>query len=354
MEPLDITHEDDAGADIPEAPHVEIMFDALNDTVTGTEGMTPAQHYAAGVLSANGYRPATSVAGTEGFFGSVASGAKAVYDYIIKMFKSVWGFFFNRDGAAQAEAAKKEAKDSEQHFKDAVVSPSSEEAVNEALKKVSSTAAKLEDIPTGDQAALDKFMTEGKEALKSGTVAEKKAALKNLVNEMPKVNKKGQYSLKHTVENVVDLNKKFIALCQGADTKINGNIDADVTKLVHAIVGDVAKYLGHASKTVADLEKHTEIKSVAEAQAIHAQVQAEIAANKALVDTVKSHTSSLNNEIKFYESLAKEDAKGTHTSGHLTVLRGILTFSTNVAQYLKRSMKAQVVLSKTVNSVFGL
>lgn len=351
MEPLDITQEDDAGHDIPEAPHVEIMFDALNDTIAGNEGLTQAQHYALGVLSANGYRNVPAVAGNESFFGSISTGAKNAYDYIVKMFKSVWGFFFNRDAVKEADEAKNEIKQLDQELTDAV-GGKSDEQVQATLKKVANI--KPENVPGSYEAEFEKFLVGLRGVLhKEAAPGERLKTLKEFIGKAPHVNIKAQGNVKLAVEKVVDINKKFIALVTNADTEIKQGTDKNITKLAVAIVSDVAKFVPHANKTIADLSRHQAINDLNEAKQVHTQAQAEIEANRALALAIKSHTNALNEEIKFYEGLLEEDVKGTHTALHLTLLRGILTFSTNVAQYLKRSFAALVRLSKTVNAVFA-
>lgn len=352
MDLLDITHDDGAGDDIPDIDHVEIMFEAYKDTVAGNESLTEAQIYAAGVLSASGYRP--SVAGNEGFFDSVAGGAKTVYDYIVRMFKSVWSFFFNRDAARQADEAKKEAKEIEGELHTLSSGSASEEVTDKALHSVKAKAAHLQDIPTHDRASFDQFMTQAETAVKSGSVSDKKKAVANLLAAMPKVNISAQEKFRSAATILMNLNKKFVSLVMGANTEIKVGTDAEVKNLAVSIVSDVAKYVPRAIKSAADLEHHDKVATVSDATTLHHQIQTDIEANKQLVNSLKAHTGKLNQEIHFYESLQSEDVRGKHTSTHLEILHGILSFSTAIAQYLKRSMDAQLKLAKSVNAVFGV
>lgn len=103
-------NEEDMG--IAEPEHLETMFDALDDTFTnvdGTEGLTRAQHYAQAVLVGAGMvRP--QVAGNEGFFQTLGEGAKKIWEYIQKMFKSMWAFFFGKGSdTSKAKVEKAEA-----------------------------------------------------------------------------------------------------------------------------------------------------------------------------------------------------------------------------------------------------
>jgi hypothetical protein len=90
--------------------HLETIFVAMDDTmggVTGSEGfgLTRAQEYTYAVLGANdSLTRQQKVDGNESFFGSIGDGLKAVWEYVQKLFKSIWGFFFGKkEGGAQAE-----------------------------------------------------------------------------------------------------------------------------------------------------------------------------------------------------------------------------------------------------------
>ena len=80
--------------------HLETMFVAMDDTiggVTGSEGfgLTRAQHYAYAVLGASdGLTRQQKVDGNESFFGSIGDGLKAAWEYIKKLFNSIYSFFF--------------------------------------------------------------------------------------------------------------------------------------------------------------------------------------------------------------------------------------------------------------------
>lgn len=117
--------------------HIERSFDALLDTVTGNEGMslTNNQIYMRGVLETNRMIQ-RSVSGNEGFFSGIASAAKSMYDYIVKMFKSIINFFFGTGSKTE---------NVEQDIKTANTS------VNDATKKITNPPFKApNDQPTKD------------------------------------------------------------------------------------------------------------------------------------------------------------------------------------------------------------
>lgn len=98
---------------ISEPEHMELMFDALTDTVdgvTGSEGfgLSRAQQYAFAVLSAgDALTFQEKVAGNESFFSAVGDGLKAVWNYIMKMFSAIGAFFFGSSENSAEQKAKK-------------------------------------------------------------------------------------------------------------------------------------------------------------------------------------------------------------------------------------------------------
>lgn len=102
---------------LPDEHHVQAMIQAVEDTVEqqieGNEhlALTDFQVYAATVLSMNGVKGLNTVSGQEGFFSSIGDGLKAAWEYITKMFKSIWQFFFGKEAAKELDEAEKEIKE---------------------------------------------------------------------------------------------------------------------------------------------------------------------------------------------------------------------------------------------------
>lgn len=97
---------------VSDSGHVGMAFDALSaslDRINGIEGLSlvPAQVYVYSILEADGsLSRAERVAGNESFFGAIGNGLQAVWEFIAKIFKGIWNFFF---GSSDDTIAKKEA-----------------------------------------------------------------------------------------------------------------------------------------------------------------------------------------------------------------------------------------------------
>lgn len=358
MEPLDITNETGDQEGIPDSPHVEILFEALNETldnVGGNEGlpMTQAQHYAAGVLGATGVR---NVAGNESFFGSVANGAKAIYDYIVKMFKSVWGFFFNRDAGKAADAAKAEVKEDQKKLHD--LKNATPDGVAQAKAVV--TKIKNSDPNTID---LDNDTLEEIVAKMEGSPSEQKVAVAKLVSVMPKANKKAQERYTKAVDALVGTKTRLLRIIAAAEKSPLGEPVTGVTGYVNEIgvsVLAVAVKAVMGEKTfISLLNAHKTITSMSDAEVVGNAIVKNLEDMKSLAERYKGHTSRMSGEVKEAEQYLKEKTSNGATKDHvnkkrLDGLRNILSFTTSIAQGIKKSINDLESLQRASNKVFGV
>lgn len=167
--------------EVPEPEHVSTVMEGLIDTVTGNEGFTYAQHYLHSCVQSSG--GISSRTGTEGFFGSIGNGLKAAWDYIMKMFKSIWNFFFGGDEAAEKEAKKLGDKIEavEQKVKDEVAGPKTQEEAKEKIHEVKAKvkrAAASSKKPAEVKAAHD--LIEKLDRVLTANLSDQKTALKSV------------------------------------------------------------------------------------------------------------------------------------------------------------------------------
>ena len=365
MEPLAILENDDDDASIQDTPHVEIMFEALNDTiegVSGTEGfnLTEAQVYAQGVLMASGVLRSTAVEGNEGFFSSIGSGAKSIYEYVVKMFKSVWGFFFNRDATKAAEEAKAEVKVEKQKIE--VFERSSDpEAVayaEKAMKYIQARVKKANGVVDEDTIDLDNDTMEDIKRKLEGDSSQKKAGVVKLMDLMPKVNKNAQKKFKQKAEAVVNVNKAFVAMIdqiskrQPGESKVRS--DSKAGALANKLATETRAYEPIVTKNIANLIRHEEVKDKADAKRILDEITHDIEAGEKIAKNMKSHTSEISSEINAMEKLMSAGPLTPEAKSDLDALRSVLSRGTTIAQYLKRVTDAQTAMARSVTAVFGV
>ena len=132
---------------VPEPDHVAQVMDGFIDTVSGSESFTKAQHYLEAVLFSNGIIRHRDVGGTEGILGKVADGAKAAIEYIKKIFRSIWDFFFKREKKSMEDKVDKAIEEAKKDLDAIDKSKVTPENVDSAIKKAATEVDKLKDGP---------------------------------------------------------------------------------------------------------------------------------------------------------------------------------------------------------------
>lgn len=163
---------------IPEVSHVEAMVDGVLDSLSGNESLdlTYAQRYVIGVLD-GAEITRSAVTGTEGFFSEIGAGLKAAWDYIVKMFKNIWDFFFGKKNKEDSEAAKEDVKSAEEAIKEVEAPQVTEENVKAVAAQVEKKIDKLPESPK------KKELKKKVEAVKAAEPAKAKQATASLIKE---------------------------------------------------------------------------------------------------------------------------------------------------------------------------
>ena len=148
---------------VPSEQHVETVMTGLMDSLGGNEGMdlSAAQVYVQGVLFADGSvrgLPIANIAGNEGFFSKIGEGVSKVWEYIKKMFKSIFDFFFKSEKKKTEEKVDAALKEAEAELA-ALDKPVPEAKVKEVLKTVTTKVAYLPPQDPETKALIAKIQT---------------------------------------------------------------------------------------------------------------------------------------------------------------------------------------------------
>lgn len=345
---------DGDGFGLPDAPHVEIMFDSLNDTaeqmdVAGTESisLTGAQQYAQGVLLSAGIVSGSQVTGNEGVFSAIGDGFKAVWDYISKTFKSIWDFFFNRDSAKDAEVAKEACKENADALAAANAGTQDEATADKQLNAMAAAGVDGEEIAKA----------------KKGTLAEKKKAVKDALKEMAKMNKKGQAALATVVANAVKAKKAFLALATShgseKENKAAGHLAGKTDFADNAIdmAGMVLKFTNRDAQFLSKLEKATSITDVGAAIQFSKDCAANIDSLKSFSDEFKNKKAAIEKMLTSAEAKMKKakDAKDkAELQKDIGALRVIVGTGVKASKLIEANYTRVSEASTALNKVFGI
>jgi len=147
---------------VPEPDHVEEVMNGFIDTVTGTEGFTKAQHYLEAVLFSNGIITHRDIGGTEGILSKIGDGAKAALEYIKKMFRAIWDFFFKKEKKELEQKVDKALDDAGKAVDTAEKTKVAPANADAALKKIDAALNKLKEGP--EKTKLKEKVTEAQES----------------------------------------------------------------------------------------------------------------------------------------------------------------------------------------------
>jgi hypothetical protein len=351
---------DGDGFGLPDSPHMEIMFDSLTDTVdqmdiAGTESLTltPAQHYAQGVLSAAGIVSAAQVTGNEGIFSAIGDGFKAVYDYIVKTFKSIWDFFFNRDSAKEAEVAKTAVDENTKELQAAEAGTQTEEEANKQIAAMATVA---------NAEGGDKALAEDLAEAKKGDLKEKRKAIHEALKTLPKLKGAAKHNLEKTIESAVKVKMAFTTKgLGGGDSKAEGDAADHLmgsNKTANDLVdltAEITKFTIKDAHFITALKGATSINSIDKAIAFSKACSANIQMVKEFSDVVKGKKSKIEALLHAAEAKMKSAKDGKDKdalSKDIAALRLIVVMGTRLAKLIEQNYIKVKAASEAMNKVF--
>lgn len=345
MDEVALSEADGIGYEIPDIPHVELVLEGLNDTleerVEGNEALTGAQVYLAGVLRANGLATMQQVEGNEGFFTTVGSGAKAAYEYVMKMFRSMWDFFFKRDAPKKADEATKELEGLKDQLDTASNGGSSEAETDEALKKMAAVAK-----AAGD----DNLEQVAREAVKESH-DKKKAAVIKLAKALPGVNKAGQERMQKRVSRMSRVNQLLVNAIKEARDEAAKMGDTP-HKVFAKAVSNMQTSEEAAKASLTALNSIKEVNTLDQAKTLLEKTLKEVAAIKVTALAMESMRGSLSQEITAAKAAVEGNAENKGAKDALAELQATMRFCTKAGNCLKNILSESVHLQEAVNGIF--
>lgn len=315
--------------DLHDSEHIDEVFDALADTlgdVAGTEGLSRAQTYMWGVLSAGGdisYKQ--RVAGTEGFFSSIGDAATKVWEYIKKMFNSILNFFGLGSGG---DSGKKVVQETESVLKQnqanlAAVASSNGLQGSDLAKQIFRTVSDLDAFMGSPQTSPSEKSEAGElraklKDIKALPAPEQQRIVKEVVERYVKINSRMQKALDDACQRALSEYKTYQAVVtvdhsaafvgtafhdmyKTYAAAMKHNASQEIEKWVRIpqgmrTLGDAARAQGELQKALVDLESE----STAISRGIKADVIHQI---KHLEELVKRKDLRQANQDKFNKDL---------------------------------------------------
>lgn len=345
---------------VPDVPEVNVMLDALEDSVdqmdavAGGESitLTASQRYFEGVLFANGIVPLSSLQGNEGVFTSIGNGFAAAWKWLCDMFKSVWNFFFSRDNAEEAEKTKKEV---DENNKEASAADNGTQTDEEAKKQ----ASKMASIATeGGDEATAKALRDARNP------KEVRAAVKEALKKMPKLNKKGRAKVESSIKNAVVAKRGFAKIVSDPNNKkyndANDKLMATDHPVAHLLIeleAEINKALVKDNTLIPVLEKAMDLATVPLVVAFGKTIQANVDAMKTLGEAFNQRKGKMQAALSKAEAnmkKAKDNNDKAALKQEIGTLRVIVNQAIKVAKLIEISNTRLRTVHKDLIELFGI
>lgn len=315
----------------PEGSHVELVFQALGDTVNavaGTEGLTTAQLYFHGVLNASGTLSySESIAGAEGFFANVKEGASKAIAYIKKMVKEIWGFFFKKQGPEEAKAVK---------------------------AAVTETKADLDNVEKVKAGLKSAAGSDSKDLVESISKATSIGELNTLSKDVAKKNTKGQQALVVKINQLVESLEGEVKLADEVEAEAKKSGEAGYTAWASGVKGGVSgtQSLITELKGIRDIADLTAAKSTLDSLKSHVEIiDRAFTASSATESRVQGMIDTLSTLEG--NASASDEAKKKGDDN----LKALQLFVKSAARYsglLKRTLSHMKSVNTATGKVFGV
>lgn len=352
MDEVQLTVEDGIGYEVPEIPHIEQVFQAVEDTldnVAGNEGLlTGSQIYLQGILAANGVKGTAAVTGNEGFFSSVGNGLSAALEYIKKMFKAIWDFFFNRDAGKKIAETKQTVVETSKKLDDAAAGGTTPAQTEEILKEQIGVLKINGKLDGNSREEFEKLMMGAEEAQK-GSDSDKKAMVKKITAELPKLNKKARQKLDEQIDQSIAAINAFLKLVKDA------NADTTLSAESKAMVANFKLEIKTQEEMLKVLETGKAMNTVEDAKRVLSEFIKDIKEYEEYVKEFKGMKAGVQNQItKLEKAVQSTDKDNQATKDILTNLKGQAAILSLLVKVMDKMLSRMSSTSITVQELFGV
>jgi hypothetical protein len=279
---------------LPDPDHLDTVMDGMLDTVAGNEGLTYAQHYLHSCLQTSG--SISSRQGTEGFFESVGNGIKTAWEYVMKMFASIWNFFFGSSDSGESKGETKAKKESDETIKAfaMIAAPKGPEETKEVLNNLKTQAKKVvKESSSSSDTSKAKAIVEQIETLENKPGTPSASEVKHIADEVVNVSKEDQTRLKAAIQAFQAQNAKFEAALVLPRKK--GVRSTGTTALHDKLMTELEEPASHLDKLAKALK--TDITSVDQAKALQKQVKDCLDAKQGVSAVINRHKTDVQKII---------------------------------------------------------
>lgn len=331
---------EDAYPELPDPDHIEEVLQGTADFIAGVEGFsgayTRAQQYLWSCLESSD--TVSYKARVDGMEGMISEGFAAAWEYVAKIFKGLWNFFFGGgedSGDSKADKVEKQAEDTGKKMQKLETGNLSDEQATAVLKKGKAKAEKIQKSAKASPAAKSKAKSI-EERILAQTSGKNKQKPADTAKEL----------MKQLLEIDDELPVKLNARIQGIDnalntwqTRLNGNTVDKVVSAANKTTFTKAKTESQAALgTIKGLGLKTMAKiTYPDAKKLVEDIRKALKAAREMLEKFKTHKGEIDNQLKSLKANAgntnagTDKAKKTQGGKETEDLKKIATLLTNTA-----------------------
>lgn len=348
--------------EISEPEHFDQVLQGTLDTLVGNEAnplsFTSAQRYLYSCLeSSDSLSRQARVGGMEGVFGAIGDGLKAAWEYVMKLFKTVWNYFFGSGEAtveAKVEKAEKKIEKNKEALEAVAKTGKSEKQVEGIRKKVKAKANKIVNDPkasSSDKAVAKDIVKKIDEGNVKST-SQKEMDIGEMTKKLAKIDKAAR-------ENIIKQTGSAEALRKKYHEYVTKDRSAEITdgsfKSMYKVFRETLSQ-GTFNTTVPELVKVDSITDVLSASITQDKLKKAVEDHGKFAKFITSEKAEFQSEIKAIETEISKSDKGKDKKAlekRLKSANAALSIVNATAGFQTKMLAALEKLSDSVVAVFG-
>lgn len=355
----------------PQDPeHFDTITQGMLDTFDGMESLstayTKAQEYLFACMSAADVLTYKQrVDGMEGVFSAIGEGLSAAWEYVKKLFKSVWGAFFGSGEdtiEAKAEKTEKVVENNGKELKALAKTGKTEKQVEGIRKKVKEKANKIQNDPkasSADKAKAKDIVKKVDEGNVKST-SQKEMDIGSMCEQLAGIDKASREGLIKSVGETEQQRRKYVEY-------VNKDRSSEIGKgrfnSMYKIFREALQQ-GVFHVSIPELVKVDSIKSILSASITQDKIQKNVEEHKKFAKFIHSEKAEFEAEIKELETALASDKKAGEVNGEkysnkdqlrarLKAANAALSIVNATAGFQTKMLKSLERLSNQVKAIFG-
>jgi hypothetical protein len=359
--------------EVAEPEHFDMVLQGTLDTLEGMESLrttyTKAQEYLYSCLNTSeslSYQQ--RVDGMESVFSNIGEGLGTAWEYIKKLFKTVWEYFFGSgDNTVEAKAEKTEKviEKNEKQLKTLAGSGKTEAQVEGIRKKVKEKAKKIQADPqasSSDKAVATDVIKKIDEGNVKST-SQKEMDIGAMCERLAKIDKKSRQALIKRIGETENLRKSYAGYVEKdrSDDIGNGRF-----KSMYKVFRETLKQ-GTFTTKIPDLIKVDSITTILNAATTQDKLLKAVEDHGKFAKFIASEKTEFQTEIKALEEALAKKGKGSgqgevngeayknkgEVSARLKAANAALSIVNATAGYQTKMLDSLEKLSDSVKDIFG-